>query len=81
MKNGRLLSLMEAAGFDVVVTSDGSMYHQQNFRHRRIVLVVLPTNNKFDLAPKIDLLVKGIEDAKRDRRHVFLDFPLRRRPR
>ncbi len=41
LRNGDLLSVAEQAGFDVVVTSDQSIKHQQNLRGRKIALVVL----------------------------------------
>lgn len=45
-KNGELLTLAEQAGFDVLVTSDRSIYMQQNLRGRRIAIIVLPTNRR-----------------------------------
>jgi hypothetical protein len=42
--NGELLNLL-ANRFDVLVTSDGSIRHQQNLVGRNISVVVLPTNN------------------------------------
>lgn len=43
-QNGELLTLAEQAGFDVLITSDKSIYAQQNLRGRSIAIVVLPTN-------------------------------------
>jgi hypothetical protein len=43
-RNGDLLTLAEQIGFDVLVTSDRSIYPQQNFRGRTIAIVVVPTN-------------------------------------
>ena len=34
LKNGALMSEAEAAGFDVIVTADLEIPHQQNLRHR-----------------------------------------------
>lgn len=39
--NGELLDAAEAAGFDVFVTTDRNIRHQQNFTGRRIAVVVL----------------------------------------
>lgn len=44
IENGELLRAAEEAGFDVVVTSDQNIRYQQNFRGRRIALVVLCSN-------------------------------------
>jgi hypothetical protein len=40
-KNGDLLSAAEAAGFDVLVTTDKNMRYQQNLSARSIAIVVL----------------------------------------
>jgi predicted nuclease of predicted toxin-antitoxin system len=42
--NGELLDLVEA-DFDVLVTSDGSIQHQQNLIRRNVSILVVPTNN------------------------------------
>jgi hypothetical protein len=39
--NGELLDAAEAAGFDVFVTTDRDIRHQQNLTRRRIAVVVL----------------------------------------
>ena len=41
LKNGDLLSAAEAAGFDVIVTSDKNIRYQQKLESRGIALVVL----------------------------------------
>lgn len=40
-KNGELLKLAEAAGFEVLITVDRNVSYQQNFHGRSIALVVL----------------------------------------
>jgi hypothetical protein len=40
-KNGDLLTAAEAAGFDVLVTTDKNMRYQQNLSTRAIAIVVL----------------------------------------
>jgi len=42
--NGELLGLVEAA-FDVLITSDGNMAHQQSMVGRNLSVIVVPTNN------------------------------------
>ena len=44
VENGELLKAGEAAGFDVMVTSDQNIVHQQNLTRRRLALVVLGSN-------------------------------------
>jgi predicted nuclease of predicted toxin-antitoxin system len=43
LANGDLLAEAERAGFDVLLTADKNMRHQQNLRGRKIALVVLST--------------------------------------
>src|SRR5271165_5391880 len=43
LSNGDLLAEAEGAGFEVLLTADKNMRHQQNLRGRRIALVVLST--------------------------------------
>ena len=44
LENGELLSAAEAAGFDVLITSDQNIVYQQNLTGRRLALVVLGSN-------------------------------------
>ena len=41
MENGELLSVAEAAGFEIVVTTDKNLGYQQNLAGRKIAIVVL----------------------------------------
>jgi hypothetical protein len=41
LKNGDLLRLAEAQGFEVLVTTDTHLKHQQNLAARKIAIVVL----------------------------------------
>ena len=51
LKNGALLAAAEAAGFEVIVTTDQDIPYQQNLTTRQISIVVLcaPTNRLADL--------------------------------
>jgi hypothetical protein len=42
-KNGRLLQAAEEDGFDVLVTGDRTLSHEQNLSGRRLSIVVLST--------------------------------------
>jgi hypothetical protein len=44
LENGELLRVAEASGFDVMVTSDQNIRHQQNLTGRKLALVVLGSN-------------------------------------
>ena len=55
-KNGRLLSLAEAAGFALFVTMDKGLQYQQNLAGRRIaILIVRAKSNRLkDLLPHVE---------------------------
>jgi hypothetical protein len=44
LSNGELLVAMEAAGFDVLISCDRNLAHQQNLAGRRVAILVLDTN-------------------------------------
>ena len=45
LKNGELLAAAENAGFDLFITADQELSHQQNPTGRKIAVLVLSTNN------------------------------------
>jgi hypothetical protein len=49
-------------GFDVLITADQSMSHQQNFASRRIAVVILcgRTNRLADIAPIVPIAMRKI---------------------
>lgn len=55
LKNGQLLEAAEAAGFDVLLTVDQNIPHQQNLSGRRLSLLILyaGTNRLRDLLPLV----------------------------
>jgi len=64
-KNGELLKLMSGQ-FDVFLTIDGNLQHQQNLRQMKVALVVLSAqNNKLEtlkpLMPQVLEHLKNIE--------------------
>ena len=44
LSNGALLAAMEAAGFDVLISCDRNLAHQQNLDRHWIAVLVLDTN-------------------------------------
>ena len=46
LKNGELLEAAEAAGFEVLVTTDTNLEYQQNLASRRVAIVVLGTTSR-----------------------------------
>ena len=45
LENGELIFQAESAGFEVLVTTDKNLKHQQNLTHRNIAIVVLETTS------------------------------------
>ena len=65
-RNGELLKLALAAGFEILVTGDKNLEFQQNLRISGLVLVVLvaPSNKLEDLLPRIPGALAAITTAK-----------------
>jgi hypothetical protein len=75
LENGDLLDAAEAAGFDVMVTSDQNIKYQQNLTGRKLALVVLGSNiwplvqaHEPTIAAKVDAATLGSYD--------FIEMPL-----
>ena len=61
-KNGELLTLMAAAGFEVFLTVDQGIPHQQNLRAAGVGVVVMvgSTNQLADLIPLVPDVLKAL---------------------
>lgn len=62
IKNGELLRLIEAE-FDVLITSDKNLRHQQNLSEINLTVMLLPSNQVpvvESLLPKIDEALDGL---------------------
>lgn len=64
VKNGRLLQLAEAGGFDVFVTADQNLKHQQNLKGRRMAIVVLPYNRRKWMSLLVPLLTQVLHEVR-----------------
>lgn len=64
LKNGALLDAAEGAGFDLFITADQEIGHQQNLTGRKMALVVLSTNNWSFIQVGIGAIVAAIDAAK-----------------
>src|SRR6266851_4020399 len=62
-KNGDLLVAAEAAGYDVLLTVDQGIPHQQNSAGRKlsIILVRSRTNQIEDLLPYVNTILQALE--------------------
>ncbi len=79
LKNGELLKAAEAAGFDVLMTSDQNIRYQQNLDGRKLSLVVLGSNiwnvvrrHSVAIATEVEKTVPGS--------YRMIEMPLPRRP-
>ena len=73
LSNGKLLEAAAFAGFDVFVTNDRSIEHQQNLNQLQLGIVVLnaPSNKLSDLQARVKGTLAAIADAgKGGVRHV-----------
>jgi predicted nuclease of predicted toxin-antitoxin system len=61
LENGDLLSTAEAAGFEVLVTTDKNLRYQQNLSSRKIAVVVLGTTNWPRIRPAVQLVTEAVE--------------------
>ena len=63
LSNGDLLTVAEDAGFDVLLTTDKNIRHQQNLEGRRIALVVLSTPRWPAVRLHVDKIVAAVSAA------------------
>jgi len=65
-KNGVLLGLMSAAGFEVLLTVDQGIRHQQNLQGAGVAVVVMfgNSNQLADLAPLVPKVLLALETVR-----------------
>jgi len=73
LKNGALLDAAEAAGFDLFITADQEMSHQQNLAGRKMALV-LSTNTWSFIRAGVGGIVAAI-DAVRPGGYTEVEIP------
>jgi predicted nuclease of predicted toxin-antitoxin system len=64
VKNGELLKLAEANGFDVFLTADGNLSYQQNLRDRSIAVVCLTALDWEILRPHLGEIAAAVNRTK-----------------
>ena len=64
VKNGELLKLLAAEGFEVFVTGDKNLKYQQTMRDRSFALVLLSTIHWPILRKHIPVITQAVEWAK-----------------
>ena len=63
LANGELLTAAEAAGFEVFVTTDKNLRHQQDLSKRRIAVVVIGQAQWPRLEPHVHRVVASVDRA------------------
>ena len=74
LKNGELLDAAESAGFEVLITADLNLKHQQNLKLRRIAFVVLSTPSWPRIERALAAIVRAV-DAATAGSYVEVDIP------
>src|SRR5690349_17207073 len=74
LSNGALLQAAEHAGFDVLLTTDQNIRHQQNLKGRKIAVVVLGKARWRLIRPMATQIAAAISSAKPGS-FAFIDVP------
>jgi hypothetical protein len=62
--NGELLTEAEKAGFEILLTTDKNLVHQQNLRGRKIGVVILGSTKWSLIMPLLEQIRHAVESAK-----------------
>ena len=76
LTNGDLLAEAERAGFDVLLTADNNMRHQQNLAGRRLALVVLSTPQWPRVRLHLDMIATAV-NAATPGSYIEVEIPFR----
>jgi predicted nuclease of predicted toxin-antitoxin system len=63
LENGELLNEAEAAGFEVLVTTDKNLNYQQNLTGRKIAIVILGRGRWTVIQPYVAQVVAAVNSA------------------
>jgi hypothetical protein len=80
LSNGALLNAAEEAGFELLLTTDRRIRHQQNLRTRRIALVVLTGSTKWSRVREHTEQIAATIAAATSGSYAEIDIPFVRRP-
>jgi len=74
LRNGELLTAAEAAGFDLLLTTDKNIRYQQNLAGRQIAVLVLGQQQWPQLRPHIQRVIDAV-NAATPGSYVEVDIP------
>ena len=63
LSNGRLITAVTAAGFDVLLSNDKNMIFQLNIATLKIAIVTLPTNRRQSVVPRSEEIVSTVNSV------------------
>ena len=63
LNNGDLLDAADGARFDILITTDKNLRHQQNLAGRRIAIVVLPSASWPRIQRDLSMIGRAVEQA------------------
>jgi hypothetical protein len=75
LKNGDLLTAAEAAGFEILLTTDKNLRYQQNLTDRKIAIIVLGNQQWPQLRPHVQRVVDAITAAVPGS-YIEIDIPI-----
>jgi hypothetical protein len=64
LTDGELLRVAEEAGFDLLLTTDTNLPHQQNLRGRRLAVAILSKNRWTLIKRRMNEIVAAVNSAK-----------------
>jgi hypothetical protein len=76
LANGDLLRVAEAAGFDVLLTTDNNLAYQQNLKGRKIAIVVI-SRNRWRLVQRLIRKIVAAVNAAEPGSYTLIDVPSR----
>jgi hypothetical protein len=80
LENGKLLEVAEQSGFDVMVTSDQNIRHQQDLEGRKLALVALGSNI-WPVVQRHGAAITASVGAATPGSYAFIEMPLPLKPR
>lgn len=76
LSNGELLKAAEDAGFDLLLTTDKNLPHQQNLQGRNLAIVVL-SNSRWSLVRTVLTDIATTVNAAQPGSYTLVDVPRR----
>jgi hypothetical protein len=75
LKNGDLIASAEAAGFNLIITTDQSLRYQQNLAGRKIAIIVLMAANwPLRIQPSVQLVREAVAKIAPSA-YIEIEFP------